>query len=130
MKSAFAVYRSFYEQKTIMYLASRSRSILKELKRLIDLPEEDIDEEHVEVIRGLYHDLVETLPLLAELRTSINDLSNTLYSTWKDIGEIRKDAGFIGTRVKLTVKEVSANLTNNDRRRNNAAIAESKYSAH
>jgi coiled-coil and C2 domain-containing protein 2A len=126
LKSAFAVYRSFYEQKTIMYLASRSRSILKELKRLIDLSEEDIDEEHVEAIRGLYHDLVETLPLLAELRTSINDLSNTLYSTWKDIGEIRKDAGFIGTRVKLTVKEVSANLTNNDRRRNNAAIAESK----
>ena len=132
LKSAFAVYRSFYEQKTIMYLASRSRSILKELKRLVEAPEEDKDEEHVEIIRGLYYDLVETLPLLTELRTSITDLSNTLYSTWKDIGEIRKDAGFIGTRVKLTVKEVNnsdVSANSNDRRRNNnsnAAIAESK----
>ena len=125
LKGSFAVYRSLVEQQTIAFLAQRVQVVVKELSRLSSLKlsleerrvqwvagggEDDgrFDMEPTELVmmRGLYSDLVEAVPLLAELRASMDDLTCTLVDGWKDLKEERRVRGYSSTRASMTVRKV------------------------
>jgi hypothetical protein len=110
MKSAFAVYRSLFEHQTLPYLALRVNTVLEELARLVGLSEgggESLDEEELLLLRSLYYDLTETLPLLRELRGSMDTLTARLFEDWKEIKDIRRSSdGFHGTKANLVVRKL------------------------
>ena len=55
------------------------------------------------MMRGLYGDLLEAVPLLAELRASLDGLTGTLVDGWKELKEERRVKGFSSTRARLVI---------------------------
>jgi hypothetical protein len=112
MKSAFAVYRSMFEHQTLPYLTNRVVVVLHELTRLVQHSDElarngeALEADDLLLLKNLYFDLTESLPLLRELRSSIDTLTANLYDDWKEMKEIRRSAGFIGTKAKMVVKRI------------------------
>lgn len=128
MKSAFAVYRSLFEHQTLPYLTMRLNTLLEEITRLVGLSEgggEPLDEEEMLLLRSLYYDLTESLPLLRELRGSMDTLTAKLFEDWKDIKDIRRSSdGFHGTKANLVVKKLEpSSLTHFD---DNSGVGEGK----
>lgn len=114
MKSAYAVYRSLFEHQTLPYLTTRVNTVLEELSRLVNLSEgggEPLDEEEMLLLKSLYFDLTESLPLLRELRSSMDTLTAKLFEDWKEIKDIRRGAdGFHGTKANLVVKKMEVSI--------------------
>ena len=110
LKSTFAVYRSLIEQHTLTFLSERMQIVVSELQRCLRLHKQrgeaglDVDDERL--LKALYANLCETLPLLTELRVSVDSLTSSIMEQWREIKDIRQKAGFTSTRANLTVRGV------------------------
>jgi len=118
LKIVYAQYRALFEQKTLEYLTQRLLSLISELAKAVSSPNlqkvHSTDSDHAELsaLRGLYRDLIETIPALNELSSAMDILSASIYEGWRDIQLIRRSNSDIrNTGARLIVRKVNSNLT-------------------
>ena len=103
LKSLFAQYRVLYEHGATAYLTYRLHAVIEELERLSNITPEELEEEELQAMTFLYHDLLETLPSLCELKNTVHNLTASIYDLWRELKKIRMDQNFRATRAQLTV---------------------------
>jgi len=70
-----------------------------------------LDEDETAELRGIYRDLIETLPALNELNKAVDGLSAGVYQGWRELLAIRRKSGeVICTTADLCVRKVKSNL--------------------
>ncbi len=109
LKNTFSMYRSLVEQQTLLFLSERLQVVEKELQRLMRLHAQhgdDLDADEGLLLKALYFDLCETVPLLTELRLSVDSLTTSILDQWRQIKEHRRSSGFTSTRATVTVRPV------------------------
>lgn len=88
LRRAYSQYSAVFEQRTTGYLSYRLAALLMDLTRLSNSPEPQ--PEDLLVMRRLYHDLIETLPCLCELRAVIDALGKSIFDSWTKLQDTRR----------------------------------------
>ena len=92
IRRLYSQYSAVFEQRTTGYLSYRLYALVLELMRLVSIQDaqnaqgvQDLQEDDVAVIRRLYRDLLDTLPMLTELRCVIDAMSESIYDSWREL---------------------------------------------
>jgi len=122
LKIVYAQYRALFEQKTLEYLTQRLLALISELANSVSslndyqmevqsLDDQPYQAAEVDALRGIYRDLIETIPALNELNSAMDSLSASVYAGWRDIQLIRRsNSDICNTGAVLTVRKVNSNL--------------------
>jgi len=121
LKALYAQYRSLFEQKILEYLTQRLLSLTTILHNLLgtaSVGNHDVNsstekifaEEELLLLKGVYRDLIETLPALNKLNDAVDSLSSAVYEGWREIQDFRLRTGVTHTTAELTVRRVNSNL--------------------
>jgi hypothetical protein len=126
LKIVYAQYRALFEQKTLEYLTQRLLALISELANSVSSLNDyqmegfqSLDDQRgsyqaaeVSALRGIYRDLIETIPALNELNSAMDSLSASVYAGWRDIQLIRRsNSDICNTGAVLTVRKVNSNLS-------------------
>lgn len=111
LKALYAQYRSLFEQKVLEFLTQRLLSLTSELAQAVPVHlERELDTEELLALRGIYRDVVETLPALNKLNDAVDSLSSNVYEGWREIQDLRLRSGIVHTTAELTVRKVKSNM--------------------
>lgn len=121
LKALYAQYRSLFEQKILEYLTQRLLSLTTILHTMLGssssnsgnddaCTEKVYTEEELLLLKGVYRDLIETLPALNKLNDAVDSLSSAVYEGWREIQDFRLRTGVTHTTAELTVRRVNSNL--------------------
>ena len=119
LKALYMQYRGLFEQKILEYLTQRLLSLTTILHTMLsrsdapvsaDKAEKIYSEEDLLLLKGVYRDLVETLPALNKLNDAVDALSSSVYEGWREIQDYRLRTGITHTTAELTVRRVNSNL--------------------
>eukprot|EP01032_Pedospumella_encystans_P024095 gene24095-27262_t len=91
-------------------LAHVARPVVAGAAQSADKAEKIYSEEDLLLLKGVYRDLVETLPALNKLNDAVDALSSSVYEGWREIQDYRLRTGIIHTTAELTVRRVNSNL--------------------
>jgi hypothetical protein len=111
LKEIYAQYRSLFEQKILEFLTQRLLALTTELEQAVGPragTHRELNEEELLSLKGVYRDLVETLPALNKLNEAVDSLSSNVYEGWREIQDLRLRAGFSRTAAELTVRKVKS----------------------
>jgi hypothetical protein len=111
LKAVYAQYRSLFEQKVLEFLTQRLFALIEELQRMVHVSESrELDEEETQALKGVYRDLIDTLPALNKLNEAVDSLSSSVYESWREVQDSRLRSGIARTTAELTVRKVKSNL--------------------
>ena len=131
LKIVYAQYRALFEQKTLEYLTQRLLALITELASTVSSLKNDNNDDdgggkmevqsaddqlsqqaaEVSALRGIYRDLIETIPALNELNSAMDSLSASVYAGWRDIQLLRRsNSDICNTGAVLSVRKVNSNL--------------------
>ena len=114
LKETYAQYRSLFEQKVLEYLTQRLMALTTQLINLVEVPRNDYNEDELFSLRGIYRDVIETLPALNELNYAVDNLTTNIYEGWRELLEIRRRQSCTNTTADLSVRRVKSSLLGDD----------------
>ncbi len=132
LKQLYSQYCLLYENSAMFFLVSRLNTVIESLEDLLGQAnkyDDDNDDaieqkETMDMIEYLMKDILESVPAIRDLRDNANDLTHTLYDTWRKIKKVRHDQGFTSTVVSLKPVLIKDKKSVNNRSSDNSKIDE------
>ena len=126
LKDMFNQYSLVFEQKTIEFLAFRVQRLCAELGEFvskilthkqkyqggrggIEGPDVFYEEEY-EQLQACYNEVLESVPALNEVTTSLHVLTSKVYQEWQQLKDIRKNQSFVSTPAVLRIRKLKSNF--------------------